>query len=381
MADVLGNNKAKLKRQLGTLYKMLPDIYYFGITNFSRTQTWTYDLAKASTVRLSCGIILSNQELQKIRGNVNILVTKNPASLYPTSSDKVFILNKKAPLFSKNMPLAAGKWYFKVTYPYSPKVTYKIKAEVPIPVVPVPVVPVPVVPVPVPVVPVADGKKYALIVSVSDYLYISDLSFCDEDAIAWYDYLKPLGYEVILLGDKTSQYGKYTKNGLATEANIRQNMKNIASTLKSGDTFAFISSGHGSGDGSGSSFLCCLDEDGVSKGEYYDNELALDIKEMTNKGSNVICFFDNCYSGGLLDETVNAGEGKVCSLSTCTDNGFGYDVSQYKHGAWTYFFLVKVLKLANAPKTLGEAYNLAIKGYPYKGGDLPQINGNKTLMF
>ena len=37
--------------------------------------------------------------------------------------------------------------------------------------------------------------KYAIISGISDYKNISDLSYCDEDATDWYNYLKRLGYQ------------------------------------------------------------------------------------------------------------------------------------------------------------------------------------------
>jgi hypothetical protein len=33
------------------------------------------------------------------------------------------------------------------------------------------------------------GGKYAIIVGISDYASISDLSYCDEDATDWYNFL------------------------------------------------------------------------------------------------------------------------------------------------------------------------------------------------
>ena len=50
---------------------------------------------------------------------------------------------------------------------------------------------------------------WAVIVGISDYLYISDLSYCDEDATDWYNYLNNvMGYDNIrVLGDShTSNY-------------------------------------------------------------------------------------------------------------------------------------------------------------------------------
>lgn len=228
----------------------------------------------------------------------------------------------------------------------------------------------------------AQNKKYALLVGISDYLYINDLSFCDEDVVSWADYLCGLGYEITILGDKTSCYGKYKVEGLATEENVRNNIKKIGNKISAGDKFLFISSGHGSGDGTGNSFLCCLEENGTPNGEYTDKEFASDVKHIVNNGATVITFFDNCYSGGMLDEVCQCDPTKVCALSTCTADGFGFDECTFQHGAWTYYFLIKTVCGTNPkPNNLGDAFDKAITMYPYKDGNLPQIRGNKTIMF
>ncbi len=227
---------------------------------------------------------------------------------------------------------------------------------------------------------IVQPKKYALIVAISDYLYINDLQYCDEDAVSWCDFLNTKNYEFILLGDKTSLYGKYNKTDLATEANIKKYINEISAKVNSNDQFVFISSGHGSGDGKGNSFLCCLDEKFICEGEYTDKELALDIKKFTDKKVKTICFFDNCFSGGMIPEVVGNNPTLVCATSTCTEKGFGYDVTTYKHGAWTYAFLKQVL-INNPNLNINEVFTKALLIYPYKGCDLPQLGGNGSLYF
>ena len=87
--------------------------------------------------------------------------------------------------------------------------------------------------------------KYALIIGVSDYKVISDLSFCDEDATDWYNYLSPLGYQITLLGDSHPEnYPKY--DGVASEYNVKNAWATIIAQADENDVVAFISSGHGS---------------------------------------------------------------------------------------------------------------------------------------
>lgn len=226
------------------------------------------------------------------------------------------------------------------------------------------------------------NKKYALLVGISDYLHINDLSYCDEDIISWGYYLKGLNYNMTFLGDKTSSYTPFILNGHAFESNIREQMRVIASKILPGDQFVFVSSGHGNGDGKGNSYLCCLDECCLPQGEYADKELATDIKMFTDRGATVIIFLDDCFSGGMLMEACACDNNKVCATSTCTENGYGFDVAHFGHGAWTYYFLIKTLhdpQMKN--KTMIDNFHKAKSIYPYKGGNLPQIMGNGKLMF
>lgn len=224
-------------------------------------------------------------------------------------------------------------------------------------------------------------NKYAVVVGISDYLNVGDLEYCDEDAVSWTTYLKKLGYEVHLFGDRTSKYTPYSLDDYATEANIRNCIKSIATKIKARDQFVFVSSGHGSGDGKGNSFICCLDEDFVPQGEYSDKEMGNDIKAFTTNGAYVIVCFDNCYSGGMLEELCADSAANVCAISTCTANGYGYDDVTYQHGEWTEYFLEKTLIAKPDITILQDAFNAAIKNYPYSGHDMPQIEGNTKLMF
>lgn len=224
-------------------------------------------------------------------------------------------------------------------------------------------------------------KKYAIILGISDYMYIGDLSYCDEDTLSWYSYLKGSGYEITVLGDKTSNYKPITLDGYGSEKTLREHMQKIAEKIRPGDKFVFISSGHGSGDNRGSSFLCCLDINHSQDGKYMDTELAEDLKSIVSAGtvSNIL-FFDNCSSGGMLDEAVAVNPNTVCATSTCGFAGYGYDVPAFNHGAWTYHFLERTLKQQNV-RTMKDAFERAHKIYPYLGDDTPQIKGNTNLFF
>ena len=224
------------------------------------------------------------------------------------------------------------------------------------------------------------SKKYAILLGISDYRYINDLSFCDDDVVRWHEYLSEKDYNIVLLGDKTSSYGALSLDDYGTESNLRKHMSIISSKITPGDTFVFISSGHGNGDGRGNSYICCLDSSWSSNGKYTDRELAEDISKFVNNGANIICFFDNCYSGGMLNEVVNLKPSNVCAISTCKNDGYGFDVTKLSHGAWTHEFLIQTL-MRTSYQNLGKVFDVAKRGYPYRSKNTPQIMGNHDLFF
>lgn len=213
-------------------------------------------------------------------------------------------------------------------------------------------------------------KKYALIVGISDYKSINDLNFCDEDATDWYKYLKSKDYEIILLGDNHQKdYPKY--DGLATEALVRVQLKNLLSKAEKGDTVVFATSGHGYGDARGNCFLCMY---GCNPGQnldcYTDKELLADLKT-SNKGSNIFIFIDHCFSGGFLDELKQLPN--VACLTTCGPIGYGYDFEPQKNGAWTYTFLEKgLIQQFGGGTTIDKAFDWASANYV-------QLTGNKRI--
>jgi hypothetical protein len=323
-------------------------------------QTWNLNLLTKSELSFIFNIITHPA---KIKGIINIKLFKINNNVPISNID----LKNNTINYNNKYILDVGKYFFQITYSISTFISYKFITTVKeiltqqiISIIPI--------------------KKYALIVSISDYLYINDLEYCDEDAIAWYSFLNNNGYEIYLLGDKTSSYGMYRLNDYATENNIKKYMKLISEKINKNDQFVFISSGHGDGDGKGQSFICCLNCSNSPDGQYTDKELATDVKLFTNKEAKVILFFDNCFSGGLINEVVENNPQLVCATSTCTQDGYGFDVPEYKHGAWTYHFLIKNL-LKNSKQTIYDVFTKALVDYPFTDGDLPQLGGNSLLTF
>lgn len=212
-------------------------------------------------------------------------------------------------------------------------------------------------------------KKYALIVGISDYRTISDLNFCDEDATDWYQYLKANDYEIVLLGDAhRKNYPKY--DGLATEATVRMELKKMLNKAENGDTLVFITSGHGHGDGRGSSFLCMVNCNPARDVDCYrDTELLADLKSI-KKQPNIFIFIDHCFSGGFLDQLKPLRN--VACFTTCSQNGFGYDSAPHRNGAWTYTFLEKgLIQQFGGKAPIEQVYSWANANYQ-------QLTGQKT---
>jgi hypothetical protein len=208
------------------------------------------------------------------------------------------------------------------------------------------------------------GGKYAIIVGISDYASISDLSYCDEDATDWYNFLNGQGYECHIYGDThTSNFPRY--DGTAYESTVRAAVQELANHAQSGDKVLFLTSGHGAGDGSGSSYLCMYDCSG-SAGCYYDTEMAADFGGFAS-GVEIMVFVDHCYSGGLGPE-LQACHGSIYITTTCTEDGYGWDEGAHQNGAWTYEYLEKYW-VGNPTWSAEYTYDQASATYPHTGGD------------
>ena len=233
--------------------------------------------------------------------------------------------------------------------------------------------------------------KYALIVGISDYDVINDLSYCDEDATDWYNYLVPLGYQITLLGDSHPEnYPQY--DGVATEYAVKNAWATIVSQADANDIIVYASSGHGAEVNIGGrrrkdrvyvQVLCMWD---TSSGDFGEDGLMYDseFKDMMAPAvSNVFIFLDHCNSGGMNELMTNANADKVYMATTCTADGYGYDVPTYLNGAWTYFFLeYTLIGVYGGTASLEAAFAYALSVYPYGGDDTPmEFDGNIAVDF
>jgi len=202
--------------------------------------------------------------------------------------------------------------------------------------------------------------KYAVVAGVSDYIddRIGDLSFCDEDAHDWTNYLHGMGYTVTTFIDHQ-----------ATEINVENAVRNMVAIADADDQIAFVTSGHGT-TSSGTQLLLYADcyspntdGDGFYGGIVPDFELAEWFAPAVAK---TFIFVDHCNSGGL-NEAVHSG---MYMTTTCGAHGYGYDVPDYQNGAWTYTYLHVALE-QQGYTTAEEAFNYASSIYPYGGKDAP----------
>jgi len=229
-------------------------------------------------------------------------------------------------------------------------------------------------------------NRYAVVVGISDYYAINDLTYCDEDATDWYYYLDGLGYQITLLGDGTNWYPQF--DGLATEYNVKQALQNMIAQADEDDIIVFASSGHGTyttfGTGRNRYYkqaLCMWDTSAGQNGEdglLYDDELAA---IMAAAVSHVFIFLDHCFSGGMDEVMANANANLIYMTTTCTDSGYGYDVPEYENGAWTYWFLEAGL-VGQGFTDMESCYDWASAQYPYTGADAPQeFDGDPATPF
>ncbi len=233
--------------------------------------------------------------------------------------------------------------------------------------------------------------KYALIIGVSDYKAINDLSYCDEDATDWYNYLAPLGYQITLLGD--NQAGNFPQyDGLATEYNVKNAWATIIAQADANDIVVWASSGHGAEVNIGGrrrkdriyvQVLCMWDTSSGENGEdglIYDSEFKT---MMAPAVSNVFIFLDHCNTGGMNELMTNANAGNIYMATSCTADGYGYDDSSHLNGAFTYWFLEYTLQgIYGGTASMEATFDYTLSVYPYGGDDTPmEFDGNTGVDF
>lgn len=179
-----------------------------------------------------------------------------------------------------------------------------------------------------------DGRKYAVIVGINDYIdeSVKDLNYCVADAESMKEMLEEAGWRVSLLtatSDGTTDMPP-TKN--AIEAAIEAVPSDTA-------TFLFYYSGHGSigspeeayivpSDVNNSSSTSAFYSSLISSSEFSD---WLDSVTATNK----LIILDSCYSGGFVDpgDSVDSITDSSISTSSALDMFFRFGELLAKNAA------------------------------------------------
>lgn len=157
------------------------------------------------------------------------------------------------------------------------------------------------------------GGKYALVIGISDYAgTANDLTYCDDDAVDWRNYLQGQGYTVTMLLDLN-----------ATKAAIEAAVANLVSLSIAGNEIAFAYSGHG------------------SKGNMISSDLTYVSSAwfggmFANVASTKMAFnFDACQIGAF--GTALNKPGRVIALASDTRR-YSYDgTAAMANGVFTYY--------------------------------------------
>lgn len=155
--------------------------------------------------------------------------------------------------------------------------------------------------------------KYALVIGISDYAgTANDLTYCDDDAIDWRNYLQGQGYTVTTLLD-----------GAATKAAFEAAVANLASLSVAGNEIAFAYSGHGSRGNM------------ISADLYYISSAWFGTMFSTCTSTKMSFNFDACQIGAFGTALNKAG--RVIALASDTKR-YSYDgTAEMANGVFTYY--------------------------------------------
>lgn len=187
---------------------------------------------------------------------------------------------------------------------------------------------------------------HALIVGISEYAEIKDLTYADNDAELFYEILK-LTYPNSIGNFKT------LTNENATAFSIQMAIQEVTMKIKEGDLFIIYFSGHGDvGEWIGEDKGYLLGHD-ASESRVYEvgGGIALTwINGVTdaissNKKADVWLLTDACHSGKVINEqgaettlaTLAGGFRNTTKFISCQAHEKSYEYETIKHGAFTYY--------------------------------------------
>jgi len=204
-----------------------------------------------------------------------------------------------------------------------------------------------------------DVEYWALVIGVSEYMYATDLDYCDDDAIdissALVTYQGWDPRHIFLLLDSE-----------ATAENVGDHLSMLSTLVDSNDVFLLTFSGHGT---------WYPDDDGDEADGYdeaivfHDYAILDDTLETAlgwfNPTAKIMVFLDSCFSGGFIKDTSGLREEDLVSrslpgtkqveledsfsrdldkagyvvLTACDVWELSYESSELENGVFTYYFV------------------------------------------
>jgi tetratricopeptide (TPR) repeat protein len=186
---------------------------------------------------------------------------------------------------------------------------------------------------------------YGLIVGVSEYKYVTPLSYATNDA--------NLIANVIRSNFSESKvHLELLTNKLATELAIKSGLHKINQQVKSGDLVVFYFAGHGDvayTEGSQRGYFLAHNasdsRDYEAGGAVRFDAVHDSIQAITNKGAKVYLITDACRAGKIIDSkgtsttlaAFNTGYENTIKFISCQSSEVSYEIDELAHGVFTYF--------------------------------------------
>jgi outer membrane protein assembly factor BamB len=195
--------------------------------------------------------------------------------------------------------------------------------------------------------PIQTPESWAIIVGVSDYQYLDNLSYCDDDARSLYNQLSSAwGTDHIKLLIDSNATKAAIFNAITTWLSDRED---------SDDTVLFFFSGHG-GQGADlapideadnlDEYICPTD----SLTSYWTNDIRDDeFSTWLNvlDAGKIVTILNSCYSGGFIGDTTGkdlSKEGRII-LTACAENEEAYAISTLGYGIFSNYIIDALNKL------------------------------------
>ncbi len=196
------------------------------------------------------------------------------------------------------------------------------------------------------------GKTYAMIIGISNYQYIPDLLYADQDALEFKEYLLSNKYSLC-----DSNNIEIFLNQQATKINILDALSSMFSRTNKGDKLYFYFAGHGDIEDMSQSENGLLLLQGAPEKNYFGlTDEVLQINQMVDyfgklqeRGVDVSYIIDACHSGKLVggargrNHTYNAIQnlyfGNSTLMLSCSANQLSLEGIEWGggHGIFSYY--------------------------------------------